>query len=103
MLIPSAKHACSGTDRPQESASPPLNEQNDQLVKSTETHLEPGKRLVNIDSHPDIMGYGWMYENTREEVIGMTGEAGFALERLETALLPEDYIYMFRVRQADED
>jgi SAM-dependent methyltransferase len=71
-------------------------------LKNAGKYLKPGARLVIIDGDPDIMGYGWAYENTREEVLRMADEAGFVLERLETVLLPEDYIYLFKMRRADE-
>lgn len=65
-------------------------------LKNLGSHIHPDARLVIIDGDPDILGYGWEYENKKEEVIDMAEKAGFKLERLETFLLPEDYIYIFR-------
>lgn len=62
------------------------------------SHIHHDARLVIIDGDPDVMGYGWEYENKKEEVIRLAEKAGFELERMGTFLLPEDYIYIFRPR-----
>jgi hypothetical protein len=67
-------------------------------LKNVKKYMRPDSRLVVIDGDPDILGYGWEYENTKEEVLQMADEAGFLTERIETFLLPEDYLYVFRVK-----
>jgi ubiquinone/menaquinone biosynthesis C-methylase UbiE len=67
-------------------------------LNNVKRYMKPDATLVIIDGDPDILGYGWKYENTREEVIEMAAEAGFELRRLETIFLPKDYIYIFRMK-----
>jgi SAM-dependent methyltransferase len=67
-------------------------------LKNVKKYMKPNASLVIIDGDPDILGFGWKYEIKREEVIRMAEEAGFKLARLETFLLPEDYIYIFHLK-----
>jgi hypothetical protein len=67
-------------------------------LKNVKKYMKPNASLVIIDGDPDILGFGWKYENKREEVIQMAEEAGFKLDRLETFLLPTDYIYVFHLK-----
>jgi len=65
-------------------------------MNKTGDYLPNGSRMVIIDGDPDITGYGNNYLIRKETVLKMAEESGFILEKLETFLLPEDYIYIFR-------
>ncbi len=58
-------------------------------------YMKTGALLVIIDGDPDIVGYGHDYLIKKKEVLKMAENSGFSLKKLETILLPEDYIYIF--------
>jgi precorrin-6B methylase 2 len=60
-------------------------------------YLSSDGRLVIVDSDPDMVGYGSDYLLKKDDVLEIAQAAGFELDRLETFLLPKDYIYIFRV------
>jgi len=59
-------------------------------------YMRPGALLVIIDGDPDIVGYSQDYLIKKEKVLRMAENSGFILNKLETILLPEDYIYIFK-------
>lgn len=60
-------------------------------------YLKEDGLLVIIEADPDVVGYGWDYLIKKDAVLKMAHEAGLELVRIEEILLPDDYIYIFRV------
>jgi predicted methyltransferase len=69
----------------------------DAWLITTRKYLSPDGRLVIVDADPDMVGYGSDYLLKKDDVLEIARAAGFELDRIETFLLPEDYIYIFRV------
>jgi len=61
-------------------------------------YLRQDARLVIVECDPDIQGSGWKYLYKRDRVVQIVQEAGFELAGIETFLLPDDYVYIFRIR-----